>query len=239
MDKEIKIESSYEDFQQRFSNPNFEIYMNDFADNKDKNQNKVNSIISTNSCSTGQNPIYDYYFGGEQSSNVEIKDFTHEISNSKNFIRKSSCLTEESQENSESFENSSNCIETPKKLEEKKEEEKPIPPSENKLFNSPSLLIMEKIVGNESYALYQDLEDYSFSIVRYTLEKVKDYSKINQIIFRNNAYLDDVNPNARFSSGKNNDIIKNFIFYMNYLALIGTYGAFYSPSYLNMNIINN
>ena len=203
MERDLKADSSYEDYQSGFSNQNFVMDMDNFADRKDINPNKDNSNRSTNGCcSTGQNPIYNYYFGSEQ------------------------------------FENSSNCIQTPKKFEEKKEEEKLIPPSQNKLFNSPSLLIMEKIVGNESYALYQNLENYSFSIVRYTLKEVKDYSKYNQIIFRNNAYLNDVNPNKKRYPGTVNDIEKNFYFYMNYLAWIGTYVVFSAPSYWNINNIN-
>ena len=239
MERDLKADSSYEDYQSGFSNQNFVMDMDNFADRKDINPNKDNSNRSTNGCcSTGQNPIYNYYFGSEQFSSGEIQDISYKNSNSKNFIRKSSYLTEESQENSEQFESSSNCIQTPKKFEEKKEEEKLIPPSQNKLFNSPSLLIMEKIVGNESYALYQNLENYSFSIVRYTLKEVKDYSKYNQIIFRNNAYLNDVNPNKKRYPGTVNDIEKNFYFYMNYLAWIGTYVVFSAPSYWNINNIN-
>ena len=238
MEKDIKQDTSFDYLQPSFSNTNFEIDMNNFADRKDNNQSKVNSLKSTNSFSTGQNPIYNYHFGSEQFSSDEIQDISYKNLKCKNFIRKSSLLTEETQENSEQLENSSNYIQTPKKFEEKKDEEKIIRPSENKLFNSPSLLIMEKMVGNESYALYQNLENYSFSIVRYTLKKVKDYSKCNKIIFRNNAYLDDVNPNKKKYQGKVNDIINNFKFYMNYLALIGTYGIFYVPSYWNINNIN-
>lgn len=239
MEKDLnKKDTSYDEYQPGFSSKSFEFDINDFVDRKDINQNKDDSFGSTNGCSTGQNPIYNYHFGSEQFPNGEIKGFSYENSNNKNFIRKSSFLTEESQENSEQFEISSNCIQTPKKFEEKNEEEKLIPPSQNKLFNSPSVLIMEKIVGNESYALYQNLDNYSFSIVRYTLKEVKDYSKCNQIIFRNNAYLNDVNPNKKKYQGKVNDIVKNFKFYMDYLALIGTYRAFYVPSYWNINNIN-
>ena len=239
MEKEIKADDTYEEYQPGLSNLNFEMELNNFADRKDNNQNKDGSIRSANSfCSTGQNLIYNYYFGSEPFSSDEKQDPSYKNLNSKNFKKKSSYFTEETQENSEQIENSSNSIQTPKKAEEEKEEENPSPPPQNKPINPPLLLIMKKMVNNDCYALYQNLDDYSFSIIHYTLKEVKDYSKQNQIIKINSPYLDDVGPNKKLSKGKVNDIIKNFNFYRNYLDSIGSYVAFFYPIYWNINNVN-
>ena len=238
MEKEIKADYTYEEYLPGLSNPNFEMELNNFADRKDNNQNKDGSIRSANSfCSTGQNLIYNYYFGSEPFSSDEKQDPSYKNLNSKNFIKKSSYFTEETQENSEQIENSSNSIQTPKKAEEEKEEENPSPP-QNKPINPPLLLILQKMVNNDCYALYQNLDDYSFSIIHYTLKEVKDYSKQNKIIKINKPYLDDVGPNKKLSKGKVNDIIKNFNFYRNYLDSIGSYVAFFYPIYWNINNVN-
>ena len=239
MEKEIKADDTYEEYQPGLSNLNFEMELNNFADRKDNNQNKDGSIRSANSfCSTGQNLIYNYYFGSEPFSSDEKQDPSYKKLNSKNFISKSSYFTEETKENSENSENSSNSIQTPKKAEEEKEEENPSPPPQNKPINPPLLLILQKMVNNDCYALYQNLDDYSFSIIHYTLKEVKDYSKQYQIIKRNDPYLDNVGPNKKLSKGEVNDIIKNFNFYWNYLASIGEYVAFFYPIYWNINNVN-
>ena len=239
MEKEIKADYTYEEYLPGLSNPNFEMELNNFADRKDNNQNKDGSIRSANSfCSTGQNLIYNYYFGSEPFSSDEKQDPSYKNLNSKNFIKKSSYFTEETQENSEQIENSYNSIQTQKKVEVEKEEENPSPPPQNKPINPPLLLIMKKMVNNDCYALYQNLDDYSFSIIHYTLKEVKDYSKQNKIIKINKPYLDDVGPNKKLSKGKVNDIIKNFNFYRNYLDSIGSYVAFFYPIYWNINNVN-
>ena len=239
MEKEIKADYTYEEYQSGLSDPNFAIDVNNFADRKDNNQNKPGSIRSANSCcSTGQNPIYNYYFCSEQFSIDEKQAPSYKKLNSKNFIKKSSYFTEETQENSEQIENSSNSIQTPKKVEVEKEEENPSPPPQNKPINPPLLLILQKMVNNDCYALYQNLDDYSFSIIHYTLKEVKDYSKQYQIIKRNAPYLDNVGPNKKLSKGEVNDIIKNFNFYWNYLASIGEYVTFSYPIYWNISNVN-
>ena len=102
MEKEIKADDTYEEYQPGLSNINFEMELNNFADRKDNNQNKDGSIRSANSfCSTGQNLIYNYYFGSEPFSSDEKQEPSYKNLNSKNFKSKSSYFTEETKENSE------------------------------------------------------------------------------------------------------------------------------------------
>lgn len=213
-----KNDTSYEDFSGGFTNSNFANDVSDFADRKDNNINTVNSIRSTNSGTSSVNPIANYLLGGNFSSS-EIKCVTHDCGYSKNYIRKSSFFTEESQNFSEKLEN--NISLTPKKDEVKKDEENSESVSKKETINSPSLLIMEKIVGKTLYTLYQDLKDYHFSIVRYTLKSVKNRLTSNRVIIRNNAYLDNIAPVKDSCKGKANDIVKNFDDYRNYFASLG------------------
>ena len=213
-----KNDTSYEDFSGGFTNSNFANDVSDFADRKDNNINTVNSIRSTNSGTSSANPIANYLLGGNFSSS-EIKCVTYDCGYSKNYIRKSSFFTEESQNFSEQLEN--NISLTPKIDEEKKDEENSESVSKKETINPPSLLIMEKIVGKTLYTLYQDLKDYHFSIVRYTLKNVKNRFKSNRVIIRNNAYLDNIAPVKDSCKGKANDIVKNFDHYRNYFASLG------------------
>ena len=213
-----KNDTSYEDFSGGFTNSNFANDVSDFADSKDNNINTVNSIRSTNSGTSSANPIANYLLGGNISSS-EIKCVTYDCGYSKNYIRKSSFFTEESQNFSEQLEN--NISLTPKIDEEKKDEENSESISKKEIINSPSLLIMEKIVGKTLYTLYQDLKDYHFSIVRYTLKSVKNRLTSNRVIIRNNAYLDNIAPVKDSCKGKANDIVKNFDDYRNYFASLG------------------
>ena len=71
--------------------------------------------------------------------------------------------------------------------------------------NSPSILIMETIVDNTLYTVYQDLINYNFYVIAYNLERVIDPNKSNYLIIRNFPYLN-----------KNN--LDEYYYYKNYFS---------------------
>lgn len=197
------------------TNTGFTEYIDEFND-KNKSNN-LSSKKSTEGASTGNNPIAKYFCG----ENLPSCD----IVNSKNFIPKSSFSTEESQKDEIIEQNKQNAqnknIQTQIPKEEKEENLEVSYSAENNFSDSVNLVILTKTVGNELYAVYQNLENYQFSLVNFTLKNSKNpVNFVGDVKLKNSAYL-NINDYS----------INYFNFYKNYLKSIGPFGVIQTSTY--------
>ena len=202
----------------QFTNIDFNQDVDYFNDKN--NLINISSRGSTEGASTGNNRIANYLCPGGVPS--------EDIINSNNFKPKSLCLTEESQKDEIIIpKNEKTPAQTSKTVEEKKIEKNFV--VEDKFFDSANLLILEKTVGNKVYGVYQNLENYDFSMLRYTLKNAKNPAYyVGNVIRKNNPYL-------------NNDdyyYINKYNYYWDYLASIGPFGFIRSSAYANINFIS-
>ena len=155
----------------------------EFANNLDNfsedNKSKNNTLKSAEGSTKEKTLVESYLLEGQ----VTTKDFK----NSKNFISKSSFNTNDSSNENKII----NFNKMPKKFDN-------FPKNEifdkEKLLDLPSLLIMEILVGNKMYAVYQELENYTFFLKLCSLKRIKNrFNFIGGVKIINYPYLNNKN----------------------------------------------
>ena len=146
----------YDEIQKNNTSHEFANNLDNFSeDNKSKN----NTLKSAEGSTKEKTLVESYLLEGQ----VTTKDFK----NSKNFISKSSFNTNDSSNENKII----NFNKMPKKFDN-------FPKNEifdkEKLLDLPSLLIMEILVGNKMYAVYQELENYTFFLKLCSLKRIKN-----------------------------------------------------------------
>lgn len=177
----------------------------EFANNLDisEDYNSKNNTLESIEGSTKEKTLVESYLLNGQ---MVTKDFK----NSKNFISKSSLNKKDSSNENKIINNK-----TPKKSGNFQKNEII---EKEEILDSPSLLIMKILIDNKLYAVYQDLNNYTFFLKYYSLRKIKNpFNFSGGFKLINYPYLN--NKDASFC----------YYFFYNYLpTLIG----FKLPSYL-------